>query len=414
MIESAPLFVYKKERVVFFSVFLVLIVLSFGYEYYKFDVLKRSSLHVSKSRVLNHYIKISKNGKKYDVFKLKSRKGVIYYTVSWKRVRAKIGDTLRVGFFTKNIDFLDYLRGFFAPSKFIEPISKSKEEKLYSFITSQHKTYEAKEIFKALFFATPISKDIREKIQILGISHLMAISGFHLGVLGGILFFLLSPVYRFFQDRFSPYRNRKLDLSLIVFTILYLYIYFLDFTPSLLRAFVMGIFGFFFYSRNIKILSFENLLISIMFIILLFPRLLFSISFWFSVCGVFYIFLFLYHFGKLNKIAIFIFLNFWVYFMMIPIIHYIFPTFTLLQFFSPILSMAFVVFYPVSLFLHLINQGGLLDSLVSWLLGLDSRVYEVKTPLWFLITYLALSLSSIRSRVLAFITFLFSFGVFII
>ena len=290
----------------------------------------------------------------------------------------------------------------------------SKLEKLKTYIKNQHKFGDLKEIFQALFFATNISKNTRAKIQKLGISHLVAISGFHLGLISAILYFILSPIYRFFQNRYFPYRNIKADLSFVIFSLLFFYMYIIDFSPSFLRSFVLSIFGFFLFSKNIKILSFATLSISVGFILILFPKLLFSISFWFSVSGVFYIFLFLKHFGNLNKIWIFILLNFWVFALMMPIVHYVFKVFTPLQLFSPFFSMLFVVFYPLELFMHIINHGGFFDIWLEKLLNLQTSFYEVTTPLWFLITYICLSLVSIFNRWLAILVFFFSFAIFFI
>ncbi len=418
LLEPIPLFLNKKELFSTLLLFFILFLISLGYEYHNYKKIVSKPLHVSNfTKVLNHYEKRSKNGKKYDVFKLKSAEGYGFYTVSWKKRDIKTGDTLKVGFNTKKLTFIDYLKGFFAPPLFIVKLKsyeKSIFDNLKEFIKKQHNSKIAKEVFSALFLATPVSKETREKIQKLGISHLIAISGFHLGFLGAVLFFALKIPYTFLQERFFPYRNRKFDLTLIVFSILFLYMYMLDFTPSLLRSFVMGVFGFFLYDRNIKILSFENLLISALFIIVLFPKLIFSISFWFSLCGVFYIFLFLHHFSKLNKIFLFILLNLWVFVAMLPIIHSIFPTFTVLQFLSPILSMLFSIFYPLALILHIFDLGSFLDFPIEWLLDLNAKSYQITTPTWYLICYVVLSLASMRSKNLAFFVFISAIGVLFI
>ncbi len=415
--EAAPLFVEKKEMV-FATVFLfILFCLSLGWQYYKYKTLISTPLHVAQVRVLNHYQKHKSNGRIYDVFKLKSNSGYTFYTVCWKKRNISIGSTVLIKFKTDKISFVSYLKNFFAVNIFIKDINTtkiSKLEKLKTYIKNQHKFSDLKEIFQALFFATNISKKTRDKIQKLGISHLVAISGFHLGLISAILYFILSPIYRFFQNRYFPYRNIKADLSFVIFSLLFFYMYIIDFSPSFLRSFVLSIFGFFLFSKNIKILSFATLLISVSFILILFPKLLFSVSFWFSVSGVFYIFLFLKHFSTLNKIWIFILLNFWVFALMMPIVHYVFKVFTPLQLYSPLLSMLFVPFYPVELFLHIINQGGIFDIWLEKLLNLPTSSYEVVTPLWFLLLYLSLSLISIFRRWLALLLLLFSIAIFFI
>lgn len=415
--EATPLFINKREMVLATVLLLFLFCISLGWDYYKYKTLTSRPFNITKAKVLNHYQKHKSNGRTYDVFKLKSYDGYTFYTVSWKKKNIPMGSTVLVKFKTDKISFVSYLKKFFAVNIFIKKLNgakKSRLEKIKSYIKNQHKYSDLKEIFQALFFATYISKSTREKIQKLGISHLVAISGFHLGLISAILYFILSPIYRFFQNIYFPYRNRKADLAFVIFSLLFFYMYIIDFSPSFLRSFVLSFFGFFLFSKNIKIISFGTLLISVGFILILFPKLLFSISFWFSVSGVFYIFLFLKHFGNLNKIWIFILLNFVVFAMMMPIVHYIFYVFTPLQLYSPIFSMLFVVFYPLELFLHIINHGGVFDVWLEKLLNLQTSFYEVITPLWFLMVYLCLSLVSIFSRRLAVLVFFFSFAIFFI
>lgn len=415
--ESIPLFINKKEIFYAFFTLFILFCCSLGYEYFKYKDLTKQSFYMTDAVVLNHYQKQNKKGKTYDVFKLKSDDGFTFYTISYKKREIPREADVVVKFKTNKIEFIDYLKSFFAQSIFIKQIQKSKKsylEHIKSYVSDQHKTLETQEIFSALFFSSPISKNSRDKIQKLGISHLIAISGFHLGLLSIILFFLLAPIYRLVQNRYFPYRNLKADLSFVVFLLLFFYMYIIDFSPSFLRSFVMAVFGFFLFSRHIRIISFMTLLLSICFILVLFPKLIFSISFWFSVSGVFYIFLFLKHFSHLNKIWIFILLNFWVYVAMLPIVHFIFKVFTPLQLASPILSMLFTVFYPMELFLHLIHLGGLFDGGIEYLLNLKTSFYEITTPIWFLIPYLILSLLGIFYRWLAVLTIFFSLGIFFV
>ncbi|MCF6173488.1 MAG: ComEC/Rec2 family competence protein [Campylobacteraceae bacterium] len=415
--EPAPLFINQKE-IVFTTVFmLVLFIISLGFEFYNYKKLVQRPLHDTSARVLNHYQKHKANGRTYDVFKLKSDEGYTFYSVSWKKRDIKIGSQVKIRFKTHKISFFDYLKNFFAVNIFIKTIKTNNQNnfnKLKIYVKNQHKSEDLKQLFSALFFASFIQKTTRDKIQKLGISHLVAISGFHLGLISAILYFLLSPIYRFFQDRFFPYRNIKADLAIVVFSMLFYYMYLIDFSPSFLRSFVLSLFGFFLFSRHIKIISFATLLLSIGFILILFPKLLFSISFWFSVSGVFYIFLFLKHFSKLDNAWTFVLLNFWVFIMMVPIVHFTFKTFTFLQFLSPFLSMGFVAFYPLEFLLHVFGFGGIFDVWLEKLLNLQTTFYVISTPLWFLVSYIFLSVASIFNRRLALFVFFFSFSIYLI
>ncbi len=415
--ESVPLFANKKEIVWMVFVLLFLFFISLGWQFYGYKKLASKPLHVEVAKVLNHYQKHKANGRIYDVFKLKSSDGYTFYTVSWKKRDIDVDSKVRIEFKTEKITFLDYLKNFFAVSLYMKKIEKKTKSyiddaKLY--IKNQHKSQELKELFLALFFADSISKQTRKKIQKLGISHLVAISGFHLGLISAVLYFVLGFVYRFFQDRYFPYRNAKADLAFIVFSLLFFYMYIIDFSPSFLRSFVLALFGFFLFSRHIKIISFVTLALSISFILIMFPKLLFSISFWFSVSGVFYIFLFLKHFENLSRFWTFVLINIWVFALMMPIVHYIFKVFTPLQLYSPFLSIVFILFYPIELFLHLINHGNLFDGWLEKLLNLKTTFYEISTPFWFLLSFVALSFASIFSRWLAVFLFILSFAVYFV
>ncbi len=231
-------------------------------------------------------------------------------------------------------------------------------------------------------------------MSIFGISHLVAISGFHLGFLVLFFYFLVKPIYQFFQTKLFPYRNRKFDLSIIAIVLLYLYLLLIEFTPSFLRSFAMFLFGLFLYFRAIKIVSFLNLLIVTLFLIALFPKLLLSLSLFLSVAGVFYIFLFLHHFPNFSKIKTVIFLNIFLFISMLIYSVYFFKIIAISQLLSPIITIAFSIFYPVELFLHFFNIGGTLDFTLDFLKTKFETV-SVEIPLYIFLSYIFLSIISI-------------------
>ncbi|HIP30337.1 MAG TPA: ComEC/Rec2 family competence protein [Sulfurospirillum arcachonense] len=406
--KSVPLFLSKRETISTLLVIVVLFLSSLSYEFYKYKKITTYSLHVANAKVLNSY---QKEDKDYRVLKLKS-KDLIFYTTNQKALGR--GDKVKAIIYTKNINFYSYLKGFYTPLKSLHVKSKAEKNSIVDFVQTQHSSLVTKEIYSALFFAMPISKELRENITKWGITHLVAISGFHLGILSAILFFLLKPIYAFFQDRYFPYRNRTADLAFIVFLLLGSYAYFIDMTPSVLRAYTMSLIGFFLFSRNVKIISFGTLFFTVSMVLILFPKLMFSIAFWFSVSGVFFIFLFLYHFSNLSKVSIFILLHFWVYVLMLPVVHFVFEVFSVYQLFSPFLSMLFILFYPLSLALHVVGLGAVMDSFLIWFFSLHVEIDLIVTPLWFFVSYIMLSLLAIRFRLLAFFLPLFAFSLFFI
>ena len=165
-------------------------------------------------------------------------------------------------------------------------------------------------IFQALFLAIPLDKYIQEYNSSLGISHLFAISGFHLGIIVGFFYFILNFIYKPIHKNFFPYRNKRYDILIFITLILLYYLYYIGFVPSFLRSFVMFVFGLLLLRSNIKIFSYTTLLLVIFIILILFPKLLFSLSLWFSICGVFYIYLYIQYFKNLNKYISILFLTF--------------------------------------------------------------------------------------------------------
>lgn len=413
---NIPLFNSKKELFFALGVVFCIALISLGIEFYRYQIFSKSALHVKTATVLNHYQKTNEKGKTYDVIKLKLDSGEQMYTVSWKPLSLELKSRVKVKFELKNLSFKEYLSGFFAPSKFIYEIYEDDPpfdvRPLYRFVKEQHDEAMMSELYSALLFATPLSKELREFVQKWGITHLIAISGYNVGVISFLLFFLLKPLYTFFQSRYFPYRNVLADLMPVVFLVLIGYMVVIDYVPPFMRAVVMSIVGFFFFSRGIRLLSFETLAIVCLGILAFIPSLFFSLSFWFSIAGVFYLFLFLHHIKWKNKIGLFVGLDIFVFTAMLPIVHTFFPVFTLLQLTSPLWSVVFIVFYPLGLFLHLISWGNLLDEWVMRFLHVNAQSYDLSVPYWFLIPFCILSLLSIRSKKLFVLSFIVALGVF--
>jgi len=392
MLLEVKLFDSKREFFLFLGILLLIFFINIGYKYHIYKTIKSTPTYQTTAKVINQYVK-TKDKKSYIVFKLRAKEGFVFYSTSREDLKDLYADTLLVKFKTKNLSFLDMFKPTYIFVYDIRVVKKDRfKEELLKKIDSQHESFMTKELFKALFLAKPISKELRKKVSDLGISHLIAISGFHLGVLFFMFYFLLQKVYRILQDRFFPYRSAKFDLTVMVIFLLFGYLYLLGFVPSLVRSYVMLIVGFYLYDRFVKIVSFEVLFVTVCLIVAFIPEFIFSIGFWFSVSGVFFIYLFLHYFSHLKSWQTVLLLNIWVYLAMLPIIHYVFDKFTFLQLLSPFLSIVFIAFYPLELFLHLIGYGGLLDPLILKLFSLESSVYHIKTPFWFLMFYVILVL----------------------
>lgn len=346
--------------------------------------------------------------KDYWVLKHQSIEGFSFYTSSKENIKDLKGDFLRVRLFTNKLDFFSYLKGFYAPTQMLShPEGKIQRYVLIHKLEELH-TKKSAPLYSALLFAGSIPMSLRHQLSALGINHLVAISGFHLSVLSFLLFFVLKLVYKPIQGRYFPYRNSHRDIALFIFPLLFSYLYFLEFVPSLLRAFSMSVFAYFLYDRGMKLLSFSALFLVVLFLIALWPKLLFALGFWFSVAGVFYIFLFLHHMKELKAWQSFILLHFWVYIAMLPIVHYFYGSFSYYQLYSPLLSMLFILFYPLTLLLHIFSLGFLLDPVLEYIIDLDMHVVQILTNLWMLIFYLCISFLAVFYRLFFYLLGLFN------
>ncbi|RKO64871.1 competence protein [Campylobacter sp. P255] len=392
-----------REFLILLSCFLIIFSLNLIYEYKKYQNFKLSKhLLLKDNTVLSYYPKSNKKGKKYHVIKLKNSE-FIFYTTSFKDLNLSQNDTIHLRIITKNISFKEYLsKSFFAPSYGWIKSQNKKEKAIVEYFLHQHTNEKIKEFYGALFFAKGISNELRNDVNFYNIAHLIAISGYHLGLLFGFCFFILAPLYAFFHKRYFPYRSLKLDLSIIAFSLLFLYAFLIDFSPSYIRALLMSLFAFYLYSKHIKILSFKFLFLSVAFCVSIFPKLLFSIGFLFSILGVFYIYLYFHHFKSyFSNFTHAVLINIWTFLAMIIPVLYFFPLLSFQQFLAIPLSLAFIVFYPLSLLLHVFSYGNLLDILLLYFF--EFKMPSVNFPIssTYYIVYLVLSLMSIFSRYLA-------------
>ena len=408
-LERVELFKYKE-----FLSFLVLALFVLSYslliEYQNYKKLTRFDSAIIDATVLKQYEK-TKDSRTYQVLKLKTDDSLVFYTGAKKNFQDVLNKRLTLKIYPKKVSFYDYLTTFYAYSK-VQTIHEGEtlKQKLNSAVALQHKNPQIANIYQALFSATPLEYSLVKSFSNLGVSHLLAISGFHLGVLSAILFFLVKPIYAFAQDRYFPYRNSKADIFIFVAFVLLIYLNFLDSPASLLRAFVMLVIGFVLYDRGIKIISMQTLLLTIILILVLFPRLFFSLGFWLSASGVFYIFLFLIHFKHLHKVWQFLLVPIFVYITMLPLSLVIFSNFSIYHPLSIVWTSLFTIFYPLSIFLHLMGFGDLFDTALGSLISLGEHGQNVTIGYIWLILYALISLIGIYSKRFVWLTLFVSFS----
>ena len=271
----------KQLALTLFLLFIFLINLSIEYNKY-LDFIDEEVYEV-KAEVLNIYEKPTNN-----ILRLKSQNFDFFANIN-KSEDIKKSDMLSMAIISLDVSFLDYLKGFYAKIIYFNKIEKTPKfiDKIIIKINSNHEDEMIKELFQTLFLGTSISKELRDICTNYGISHVIALSGFHLAVLSFTIYWILYFPYSFFHQRFFSYRNKKYDLILISLVILFYYLILTDIIPSLLRAFVMLVLTIYFLRSNIKIVSYTNLFFTFLIVIALFPKFLFSLGFWFSIIAVF-------------------------------------------------------------------------------------------------------------------------------
>ena len=383
----------SKQIVTIFILFFALLI-NILLEYSKYLEFIDEEVFETKVGVLNIYQKDD-----FDILKLKTS-NFEFFTSIPKNQEIKKFDLLNILIVSRNIDFIDYLKGFYTKTIYFDELQKEQtfKDKIIKNIENNHQDEKIIELFNALFLAVPVSKELRDVITAYGIAHVVALSGFHLVVLSFVIYWILYFPYKFFQDRYFPYRNRKLDILLITIAILFYYLILTDIVPSLLRAFVMFCLGIYLLRSNIKILSYMTLFYTFLIVIAFYPKYIFSIGFWFSIFAVFYIYLFIQYFKNYNKWLLFIFFNIWMFLIFNPIVHYYFPQTSYEQFYSIPITIFFNFFYPAEIFAHIFGFSNYFDEYLKIFIEYKIFVYEVFTPLYFYILYLLVSLLSIWSK----------------
>jgi len=395
------LFLDNKERAIFFALIISILLINLSYRYHSFLEFKSSKYYEDSGRVELQYKKFSqKRDREYTVLKIKSDRGFTYYITSWDELKDIRNQAVNVGIITEGIGFKGYLSSFFAISfrLSLKPSKPDMRSELLSYIDSIHRSQSAKEIFGALFLADSMSKELRDQITKWGIAHLFALSGFHLALLGGMLFFILYYPYLWLQKRYFRYRNRNFDLFLATSSILFFYLLLTHSPPSLLRSFVMLFVGGVLYFWHVKVFSFEFLGWLLLLILALFPQLFFSIGFWLSFGGVFYIYLFLRYFKDTNKFAMLFWLNIYLYVAMVPFAHLFFGIYSPYALLSPLISILFAIFYVIELALHFIGFGGVLDRYVEMFIYLPKEFIDFRISPFLFGVYAIVSLGAMFYR----------------
>ena len=210
----------NKNLLLFLSLLILIFSINLSIEYSKYQELIEEEVFEVKVEVLSLRNKVDKK-----IAKLRGE-NFVFFTSFPLNSLIKKNDTLKIIIVTVHISYIDYLKGFYTNNIYFDILKRdnSLKSKLSSKIQKNHKDLLITELFEALFLGTPISSELRKICSNYGISHLIALSGFHLGVLSFLIYWVLYFPYSFFHKRYFPYKNKKYDLLLITIFILFLYL----------------------------------------------------------------------------------------------------------------------------------------------------------------------------------------------
>jgi competence protein ComEC len=393
-LERVDLFDLKSGS--FFILFLLFIAsLSVSYEYHQFALLKTFDDPLVRAQVIGQEVKIVGSKPKTSM-KLHLENGSNVRCTMSPDLRDLRGREVLIELQVAKVTFLDYFKGFRTRGSIVEvyPLLSLKE-RWYRYIASVHDDQQMKELYGALFVSTPMSQEFQALVGAMGLSPVLSISGYHFGILSLIAYFLLRTPYRWVQNRYFPYRHGNRDLFWIVAGLLFMYLSILEFNPAMVRSFGMIVVGYWLYDRGIKIVSFQTLLIAVGLTLAFFPRLFFSLSFWFSSFGVLSIFIFIRYYEHWKPWQIFLALHFWCYLVMLPISLAIFGTFSWWHIGSIPINLLFNLYYPTVLALHLTSWADVFDTTLIKMFEMG-ELRDVVIPMWVGIGSIILALSAMR------------------
>lgn len=402
-----------REVAVFTLFALVLLGFTLFIEYKNYKEFIRFDTAIVEATPILYYTK-TKNDRSYQVLKLQTNDGLTFYTTKKKPIRSLDGKLLKLKVYINEISFKEYLSQFYMNSKVLAVTQdKSRRAVVDALIADAHKNKSIGQIYQALYTNKSVSKEMQTAFSNLGVSHIVAISGFHLSILSALVYFLFRPLYGFFQSRYFPYRNANIDLFFVVMAVLFAYTAFLGYPPSLVRSLGMFVVGFVLYDRGVEVFSMQTLFVAVVLLVALFPKVAFSLGFWLSALGVFYIFLFLIHFSRWRTVWIVLGLAVFVYLFMLPVSLFLFGNFSIYHPYSIPLALLFTPFYPLSIVLHFIGYGDFFDYFLLWLMELGRGGVKVEFAWYFFLSHLLLSLVAIKSKIAMYALILASGAIFI-
>ena len=230
-------------------------------------------------------------------------------------------------------------------------------------------SYGIKNINRAILLGdnTRIKKDLKDKIRYIGLSHIFAMSGLHIGLVIAIFYFIFKKTIK----------NKKLIEVLLLISITLYYISVKE-SPSFTRAYIMAIvylLGKLFYE---KVDLGKTLFISAIVSSLINPTVIFSVSFQLSygaMIAIIYIFPYI---RKVNykkfKILDYILFTSTIQIFLIPITVYYFNSVQFLSVISNLILLPLASFYITVNYIALFLENFYLSFLLKPVIGILYKI----------------------------------------
>ena len=271
-------------------------------------------------------------------------------------------------------------------------------QRLFDYYQRHTPKHQLTPILLALAFGerSSLSPDLWQVLQATGTSHLIAISGLHIGLLAGSAFYIVTMVFRYIPLKSSSWQQFNLRYIAIVISLLLatLYAYLAGFSLPTQRALIM--LNLYWFSRLLAIkLSAIRLMLSTVFIILIIsPFSLLTASFWLSFYAVAIIFLTLWRFKYwLNKGAVLwrfikglLLIQLTLTLMLMPVTALFFQQISLVSLLANIIAVPWMSVISIPAALMSVMSITLSEPLAQWLMMLS---LQSLTVLWYYLELLS-------------------------
>jgi len=224
--------------------------------------------------------------------------------------------------------------------------------------------YEIKNLNRAILLGdnSRIKKSLQEKIRYIGLSHVFAMSGLHIGLVIAIFYFILKRIIK-----------NKIVLEVSLILLLSLYYFSIKESPSFTRAYIMALVYLLGKLVYEKIDLAKSLIISAYLSILIKPTVVFSLSFQLSYGAMIAIIYFFPYVRKINykkiKVLDYFLFTTTIQIFLIPITVYYFSTIQFLSLISNLILLPLASFYIsinyIALFLENFYLSFLLKPIIK-------------------------------------------------